>query len=87
MGLTPYVRFTQWCELNDLDLFIFSWDWRRRLDDTVNFFFTQFLPLFRTEVQQQCGVDPLERFILMGHSFGGMVVKLMLHQNEAMLAI
>ena len=85
MGLAPYVRFAQWCELNNLDLYIFSWDWRRRLDDTVNFFFTQFLPLFRAEVQQQCGVDPLQRFILMGHSFGGMIVKLMLHRNETIL--
>jgi pimeloyl-ACP methyl ester carboxylesterase len=85
MGLAPYSRFTQWCELNNLDWYIFSWDWRRRLDDTVNFFFTQFLPLFRAEVQQQCGADPLQQFILMGHSFGGMVVKLMLHRNEAIL--
>jgi hypothetical protein len=81
-GFTPYSRFTQWCELNDLDWFIFGWDWRRRLDDTVSFFFDQFLPLFRSTVQQQCGVDPLQDFILMGHSSGGMVVKLMLHQGD-----
>ena len=85
LGLAPYSRFTQWCELNNLDWYIFSWDWRRRLDDTVNFFFTQFLPLFRAEVQIQCGADPLQQFILMGHSFGGMIVKLMLHRNEAIL--
>jgi pimeloyl-ACP methyl ester carboxylesterase len=85
-GLSPYSRFTQWCDLNDLDWFIFSWDWRRRLEDTVGFFFNQFLPLFRSTVQQQCGADPLQQFILMGHSFGGMVVKLMLHQNDPVLA-
>jgi pimeloyl-ACP methyl ester carboxylesterase len=85
-GLTPYTRFTQWCELNDLDWFIFGWDWRRRLEDSVSFFFTQFVPLFRSMVQQQCGADPMQKFILMGHSFGGMVVKLMLHQNDPVLA-
>jgi hypothetical protein len=85
-GLSPYSRFTDWCELNDLDWFIFSWDWRRRLEDTVDFFFDQFIPLFRSTVQQQCGgTDPLQHFILMGHSFGGMVVKLMLHHGSPVL--
>jgi hypothetical protein len=46
--------------------FIFGWDWRRRLEDTVSFFFNKFLPLFRRTVQQQCGVDPLQDFIPMG---------------------
>jgi pimeloyl-ACP methyl ester carboxylesterase len=85
-GLTPYSRFTDWCELNDLDWFIFGWDWRRRLEDTVSFFLNKFLPLFRSAVQQQSGADPLQDFILMGHSFGGMVVSLMLHQNNPLLA-
>jgi pimeloyl-ACP methyl ester carboxylesterase len=85
-GLTPYTRFAEWCDLNDLDWFIFGWDWRRRLDDTVSFFFSKFLPLFRTTVQQQTGVDPLQNFIILGHSFGGMVVSLMLHQHRPLLA-
>jgi pimeloyl-ACP methyl ester carboxylesterase len=86
LGFEPYSKFTQWCELNDLDWFVLGWDWRRRLEDTVSFFFNQFLPLFRSTVQQQCGVDPLQNFILMGHSFGGMVVKLMLHHSDPVLA-
>jgi hypothetical protein len=86
LGVTPYSRFTQWCDLNDLDWFIFSWDWRRRLEDTVRFFFNRFLPVFRATVQQQTGADPLQHFILMGHSFGGMVVKLMLHHQHPVLA-
>jgi hypothetical protein len=85
-GLTPYTRFTEWCELNDLDWFIFGWDWRRRLDDTVEFFLHKFLPLFGNTVQQQCGADPLRDFILVGHSFAGMVVKLMLHHPGSALA-
>jgi pimeloyl-ACP methyl ester carboxylesterase len=86
LGLTPYSRFSQWCDQNDLDLLIFSWDWRRRPKDTVSFFFNRFLPLFRTTVQQQTGTDPLQKFILMGHSFGGMLVKLMLHRADPVLA-
>jgi len=34
-GVTPYDRFIEWCELNGLDWFIFGWDWRRRLEETV----------------------------------------------------
>ena len=85
-GVTPYDRFVQWCDLNDLDWFVFGWDWRRRLEDTVRFFFDKFLPLFRSTIQQQCGADPLQDFILMGHSFGGMVVSLMLQQHDAQLS-
>jgi pimeloyl-ACP methyl ester carboxylesterase len=85
LGLSPYSRFTQWCETNDLDWFIFGWDWRRRLEDSASFFFNKFLPLFRSTVQQQCGADPLQDFILMGHSFGGMLVKLMLHEQNDVL--
>lgn len=85
-GLTPYTRFTQWCDLNDLDWFILGWDWRRRLEDSVSFFFNQFVPLFRTSVKNECGVDPFQQFILLGHSFGGMLVKLMLHQPDPVLA-
>ena len=41
LGLTPYTRFIAWCELNDIDWFVFGWDWRRRLEDTVSFFLQQ----------------------------------------------
>jgi hypothetical protein len=85
-GLTPYDRFTAWCELNNLDWFIFGWDWRRRLDETVSFFLNQFLPKFRSTVQAKTHCDPLADFILMGHSFGGMIVDLILRQNNPLLA-
>lgn len=85
-GITPYDRFTAWCELNGLDWFIFGWDWRRRLEDTVSFFLTQFLPLFRNAIQNQCNADPLGDFVLVGHSFGGMIVNLILRQYNSLLA-
>jgi pimeloyl-ACP methyl ester carboxylesterase len=83
-GVTPYDLFTQWCELNELDWFVFGWDWRRRLEDTTALFL-QFLPQFRSTVISQCGADPLADFVLVGHSFGGMVVNLLLHHANALL--
>jgi pimeloyl-ACP methyl ester carboxylesterase len=80
-GIGPYMRFAQWCDFNDIDLLIFGWDWRRRLEDTVGFFLNRFLPAF----QQACP-DALQNFVLMGHSFGGMVVNLILQENNAPLA-
>ena len=84
LGATPYDKFTQWCEVNDLDWFIFSWDWRRRLEDTVALFL-RFLPQFQSTVISQCGADPLADFVLVGHSFGGMVVNLLLHHAHSLL--
>ncbi len=85
-GVSPYSLFTLWCELNGLDWFIFGWDWRRRLEETVSFFLTRFLPRFQSTVQSVCNTDPLQDFILIGHSFGGMIVNLILRQYSALLA-
>ena len=84
-GVTPYSLFIAWCELNGLDWFIFGWDWRRRLEDTVSFFLTRFLPRFQSTVQNACNADPLRDFILVGHSFGGMIVNLILRQYSSLL--
>jgi pimeloyl-ACP methyl ester carboxylesterase len=85
LGLTPYSRFVDWCELNDIDWFIFGWDWRRRLDETVDFFLNKFIPLFQSKTHPKCP-DALKDFVLMGHSFGGMVVSLILQQNNPVLS-
>jgi len=85
LGVTPYTRFTAWCELNDIDWFVFGWDWRRRLKDTVDFFLNQFIPLFQNRTQQPCP-DALKDIVLIGHSFGGMVVSLILQENNSILA-
>jgi hypothetical protein len=85
-GISPYHQFTEWCEAQDLDWFVFGWDWRRRLEETVEFFVARFLLHFQSVVAPQIGnVDPLKDFVLVGHSFGGMVVKLILHRPEAVL--
>lgn len=80
--IQPYRGFTDWCDANELDWFVFGWDWRRSLEPTVDFFLNTFLDRFRQRVMEQCHYDPLENFSLVGHSFGGLVVKLILNQHE-----
>lgn len=86
LGLTPYMRFIEWCELNNIDWFIFGWDWRRRPEETVDFFLGKFLPRFKALVEPVCGPDVLKDYALVGHSFGGMIVSLMLQQNNPLLS-
>ncbi len=77
-GITPYDDFVDWCDDNDINLFIFGWDWRRPLGDTVDFFLDKFLP----RLKQQLGENrPLNNFTLVGHSFGGMIVNLILRKG------
>ncbi len=81
MNIRPYNGFIQWCGQRNLDWFVFGWDWRRRPKHIVDFFLGTFLPTFRQRVQDACSADPLARCTLLGHSFGGMIVKLIM--NEA----
>jgi hypothetical protein len=86
VGCTPYDGFLAWCAANNLDVFVFDWDWRRRLEETVTFFVTKFLPLFQTRVIGAQLPDPLATFSLIGHSFGGMIANLVLRRNDPILA-
>ena len=86
LNCTPHDGFIAWCAANNVDLFVFPWDWRRRLDETVTFFLHKFLPFFRASVQNAGCPDPLTRFALVGHSFGGMVANLLLRSNPPILA-
>ena len=81
-----YDGFFDWCANNNLDLLVFDWDWRRRLEDTVTFFICKFLPFFRARVLAAGLPDPLANFSLIGHSFGGMVVNLILRGNDPIVA-
>jgi hypothetical protein len=36
--IRPYDKFIQWCDDNEVDYFVFGWDWRRDLNLTVDFF-------------------------------------------------
>jgi hypothetical protein len=81
-----YDTFIDWCANNNLDLFVFDWDWRRRLDETVTFFVRKFLPFFKARVLAAGLPDPLANFSLIGHSFGGMIVNLVLRGNDPIVA-
>lgn len=83
---SPHDLFAAWCAQNNADLFIFGWDWRRRLDETVGFFLNKFIPFFRQSVMAQGCPDPFGRFSLVGHSFGGMVVNLVARSGHPILA-
>ena len=52
----------------------------RGLEDTASFFLDQFLPALRLACP-----DALQNFVLMGHSFGGMVISVILQENNALL--
>jgi hypothetical protein len=86
LGCTPHDGFINWCANNNVDLFVFDWDWRRRLEETVRFFVGQFLPFFKARVIAAGLPDPLAKFSLVGHSFGGMIVNLILRGNDPMVA-
>ena len=81
-----YDGFIDWCANNNLDLFVVDWDWRRRLEDTVTFFVRKFLPFFKARVLAAGLPDPLAKFSLIGHSFGGMIVNLILRGNDPIVA-
>lgn len=82
-GGNPYDDFISWCDSKQLDWFIFTWDWRRRLEDAAAFFVSKFLPEFVQIVGNATGADPLNSFSLIGHSSGGMVANLLLRRHFA----
>lgn len=91
---SPYDDFREWCEGKDLDLLVMGWDFRRRPDWVVEFFFDYLVPRV-TELATDANLpDPFARVALVGHSFGGMVVKWILNQparpfcqNDGLLAV
>lgn len=87
LGVKPYRDFTDWCEKEQLDYFVYGWDWRRRIDECARFFLEQFLPHFQECVKAGCNnFDPLENYTVIGHSAGGMLANWVLRQGPAGLA-
>ncbi|MDM0105380.1 hypothetical protein QTH97_10585 [Variovorax sp. J22R24] len=87
LGCTPYSGFTDWCEEAGLDYFVYGWDWRRRIEHGGRFFVEKFLPFFRDRVKSGCNnADPLQKFSVIGHSAGGMVVNWIFRRNHAITA-
>jgi len=78
----PYAGFTLWCDLEGIDYLIFGWDWRRDLEFTANFFLDVFMPLFEQRVGN-LSPNPLQHLTLVAHSFGGMLLKLILNRGPS----
>jgi len=79
--LTPYQGFIDKCNQQQIDYLIFGWDWRRDLCLTADFFLNVFMPLFKQRVEGLYP-SPLQRLSLVGHSFGGMLIKLILNSTN-----
>ena len=86
LEITPHDLFEDWCANHYINPFIFGWDWRRRLDETADFFLNQFIPFFRERVMANNLPDPMADFSLVGHSFGGMVVNLIARSPDPLIA-
>jgi hypothetical protein len=84
-GVKPYSTFTDWCDLQGIDWFVYGWDWRRPVDVMASFLLNQFLPRFQTAVQLATGADPLKNLVLVGHSEGGMLLTVALSQPNGIL--
>lgn len=82
-GIDPQKGFVLACELAGINYFVFGWDWRRRLDETRDFFLNTFRPFVQQEAINRGKTDPFLDFSLVGHSLGGMVVNLIARQNPA----
>jgi pimeloyl-ACP methyl ester carboxylesterase len=75
LRLSPYGGFRAWCRDNKFNLFVFGWDWRRGVKHSADFFLGKALPAFVAK-----GIA-LNDFVLIGHSAGGMVVKVIANQT------
>jgi len=84
-GITAYNEFIDWCHTNHLDVFIFGYDWRRRADRSVRFFLDKFLPYLLKSITD-AGFKTPSDITLIGHSLGGMIVKLIAHDRSPWIA-
>lgn len=85
-GCTPHDGLIDWCNDNNVDLFVYNWDWRRRQTECAEFFVGKFWPLFTQKLADAGIPGAAQEFSLVGHSFGGMVVKLILEHGDREVA-
>lgn len=85
-GCTPHDALKEWCADNDVAFFEFNWDWRRRQEDTARLFVEQFWPEFKRRVEAAGIPQAAQNFSLLGHSFGGMLVNLILRDSKSEVA-
>ncbi|MBV8187941.1 MAG: hypothetical protein JO339_11925 [Alphaproteobacteria bacterium] len=81
-ALHPYDGFTNWCNVNGLDLLMVGWDFRRDADWNVNFLLDLLFPEVTRRAQDRGWPDPMQGATIVGHSFGGMLVKWILNKHQ-----
>jgi hypothetical protein len=86
LGCTPHDGLIDWCKSNNVDLFVYNWDWRRRQMEAAEFFAGPFWRLFTSMVDGAGIPEAARNFSLLGHSFGGLIVKLILENGDAKVA-
>ncbi|MCX7899964.1 MAG: hypothetical protein N2444_07775, partial [Methylocystis sp.] len=85
-GVDPYKDFIDWCRNNGIDVFVFGWDWRRPGKASANLFLKKFIAKF-TSIVAQYAPHALDNVYLIGHSFGGIVIKHMMNDfNDPFVA-
>ena len=85
-GNGPYDFFLFWGLVSQYNVFLYGWDWRRRLDAEVALFGNTFLPRLQASVIAACGLDPLADLTVVGHSFGGLLLHLWLQGGGAVVS-
>jgi len=80
--LHPYSGFKTWGASGGraIHVFVFGYDWRRGIQEAADFFLDVFLPDFES-ICASYPIDPLNKYSLIGHSLGGMVVKAIANQS------
>jgi hypothetical protein len=85
--LHPYDQLQQWCDSKGIQLFTFGYDWRRSSGDAANLFLDGLLPRLDAAIGQARSTGQpkgnLQNYAFVGHSLGGMVVKLALNRGNA----
>jgi hypothetical protein len=80
--VASYDPFISWCQNNNLNMFVFGWDWRRTSERAADFFLNKFLVAVNDAVAAgNFSFNPLCNMWLIGHSFGGVVIKHILNQT------
>ena len=74
---SAYIDFIEWCKDQKIHLFIFGWDWRRGVQHTTDVFLNTLMPMIEARLGT---ANPLGDYTLIGHSAGGMVVKVVANQ-------
>ncbi len=80
-GKNIYGGLVSWCEANNLDLLMVGWDFRRSATWNVHFFLKTLIPAVKARAAARGLGDVFQNAYLVGHSFGGMLVKWILNQN------